>query len=167
MSDYEERSSDESDAGSLEDFIADSEEDEGLSPDENDCESVDASNIIQSSVIESGVRRSTRRTRAPTRYVDDNYIRLMTEDMGSDQLSDSEPEDHSYNASDDEDYRSEESLESESEAEAEAEAEADSDIDMADECDTDVAANTTQKKKGVQRRASAEPTPSPIALRCG
>ena len=163
MSDYEERSSDESDAGSLEDFIADSEDDEGLSPDENDCVSVDSSNIIQSSVIESGVRRSTRRTRAPTRYVDENYIRLMTEDMGSDQLSDSEPEDHSYNASDDEDYRSEESLESESESESEA----DSDIDMADECDTDVAANTTQKKKGVQRRASAELTPSPIALRCG
>ena len=110
MSSYEDRSSDESDAGSLEDFIvnSDSEDSEVEHTGEHEADSldVDERNIIESSVITCGVRRSTRssRGRAPDRYVDDQYIRLMTEDIGSDKdkLSDSECEE--YGEESDADY---------------------------------------------------------------
>ena len=124
MSSYEDRSSDESDAGSLEDFIveSDSEADSDGIMEEDDAEEVevDASNIIQSSVFAGGVRRSTRsnRGRAPDRYMDDQYVRLMTEDIGSDKLSDSDVSDCERDSDVDEEYREEfEDLSSETESE--------------------------------------------------
>ena len=97
MSDYDDRSSDESDAGSLEDFIVNSDSEvESVDSTDPPLDSLDVheSNIIQSSVITRGVRRSTRANRgcAPERYVDDQYVRLMTEDIGSDRISDSDDE---------------------------------------------------------------------------
>ncbi len=83
LDDYcEARSSDESDAGSLEDFIVGSESDDGSEetvPSSDNDQEVDAANIIATRQAGT-LRRSTRTSKAPVRYVDDDYIRLMTED---------------------------------------------------------------------------------------
>ena len=108
MDRYDDRSSDESDAGSLEDFIVDS-GDESAHGTESDEDSeqlgIDRSNIIETSVFENGLRRSRRRRRAPERYIDDQYAQLMTEDIGSDRemllLSDDEEEGSGAPPSDD------------------------------------------------------------------
>lgn len=102
MSDVEEYSdSGEGDSeGSLVDFIVDSsneeEEEEELEIEDGDEDVEDVQEITQqySETIESegivtnpsGLRRSTRvsKGRPPARYVDEEYVGLMTEDVGSD-----------------------------------------------------------------------------------
>lgn len=69
------RSDDESDAGSLVDFICED------SPSESESEADDAPvSLVSSFVMQEGRRRSTRRSTAPARYVDPHFVDLMTED---------------------------------------------------------------------------------------
>lgn len=115
IDDYcEARSSDDSDAGSLEDFIAgsDSEEEEagssggfeGAPPCSSEGEpEVDVANIIATRQAGSSLRRSTRTSKAPVRYVDDDYIRLMTEDANAEDAVSSEAGSDEYREEDEED----------------------------------------------------------------
>ena len=109
IDDYcEARSSDDSDAGSLEDFIVGSESDnsseETVSSSDNDQE-VDVANIIPTRQAGS-LRRSTRTSKAPVRYVDDDYVRLMTEDADAEVAvsSDDESRDTTDGVDEDEEY---------------------------------------------------------------
>ncbi len=109
LDDYcEARSSDESDAGSLEDFIVGSESDDGSEetvPSSDNDQEVDAANIIATRQAGT-LRRSTRTSKAPVRYVDDDYIRLMTEDADAEVAvsGDDERHDSSDNVDEDEEY---------------------------------------------------------------
>jgi hypothetical protein len=95
----EARSSDESDAGSLEDFIAGSDE-EGSDPlSITDGEELDVVNIIPTRKTGT-LRRSTRTGKAPVRYVDDDYVRLMTEDVDTEAVVSSDNEEEGYDGED-------------------------------------------------------------------
>lgn len=68
------RSEDESDAGSLVDFICD---EDSISESEGEDAPV---SLVSSFIVQEGRRRSTRRVTAPERYVDPLFVELMTED---------------------------------------------------------------------------------------
>lgn len=99
--DIEPRSEDESDAGSLVDFVC------------NDDEEIEVHNtdtpvqLLQSAVIRGGARRSTRRCAAPVRYMDPDYVSMMTDDVDIERvLSDTELEeaDQAAESSEDQEY---------------------------------------------------------------
>lgn len=119
MSDVEDYSvsGDDDSAGSLVDFIVDSSHDEMEIEDaevENEDGEEDVNEITQqySPQLEnegivtdaSGLRRSMRvsKGRAPARYVDEEYVGLMTEDIGSD--IDRLSSDDSYDGDDSEEF---------------------------------------------------------------
>lgn len=128
--DIEPRSEDESDAGSLVDFVC------------NDDEEIEVHNtdtpvqLLQSAVIRGGARRSTRRCAAPVRYMDPDYVSMMTDDVDIERvLSDTELEaDQAAESSEDQDYTA--SSESESSSEySEEDSEEDSGEDSEEDSD--------------------------------
>ena len=121
----EPRSEDDSDAGSLVDFVI---------SDNEDVEEPDFADgpveLLQSAVETRLGRRSTRRRRAPVRYVDDQYVALMTDDVDIEVvLSDSDAPSHT-SASQEEDYRTESESESESCSDGESESESESECEV-------------------------------------
>ena len=113
----DERSTDGSDSeGSLKDFILHSEDEE--EEEEQEEKEMDASTLANELVKEfpydkslleeqntSGPRRSRRTRQAPTRYVDDRYVKLMYDDVDMDKLSESDDDASPVNdQSEDEDY---------------------------------------------------------------
>ena len=110
----EPRSDEESDAGSLVDFICDDEE---VGSEEEEETPV---TLLTSSFIENGVRRSTRCRRQPARYLDPHYIDLMTDDVDIEEVLQNEDDtskvdDESEDFSDQEESSSEEESEEASE----------------------------------------------------
>jgi hypothetical protein len=105
------RSDEESDAGSMVEFICEDSEEESAGESEEA-----APPLVSSFVIASGVRRSTRSSAAPQRYMDPHYLDLMTEDASiADVLADSVGSSASDSAYDSESSSSSSESESESE----------------------------------------------------
>ena len=73
----EPRSEDESDAGSLVDFVCSDNEIEEVEEEYEDT----PVELVQSAVVTDGVRRSTRNRKVPTRYIDTEYVAMMTDDV--------------------------------------------------------------------------------------
>lgn len=71
----ESRSEEESDAGSLVDFIC-----EGSDVSSNEEMEDSPVELMSSYVLQGGLRRSTRCRAEPQRYVDEHFVELMTED---------------------------------------------------------------------------------------
>ena len=101
--DIEPRSEDESDAGSLVDFVCSDDEEIEVQGDHTDT----PVRLLQSAVIRGGARRSTRRCAAPVRYMDPDYVSMMTDDVDIERvLSDTELEeaDQAAESSEDQEY---------------------------------------------------------------
>lgn len=133
MSDYDDsRSTDGSDNGSdLEDFLANEEENEDSDVlEDSDCdETTEAQalvnefpfdrSLLQESSTTNGVRRSRRSRKAPTRYQDPDYGKLMYDDVDADALMDDDDdvpivvnaieEDEDYKSDDESEESSDES----------------------------------------------------------
>ena len=142
----EERSEDSDSAGSLKDFIVSSDSDEDVVGDTDD-EATTASTALAQELISSvpfdaaaggtvvtsdGLRRSTRRRKPVERYVDDNFLKMMLDDVSDleDGEDEQEEEQHIECASDDEDYvldssKIEMSEDTESESESDSESSSD------------------------------------------
>ena len=133
----ESRSEEESDAGSLVDFIC---EDSEVSDEDMEDRPVE---LVSSYVLQGGLRRSMRSRAQPQRYVDEHFVELMTEDatiedvLSQDGSSASEhsaasaseteqSEDSDYEAGDDSSDDSEEVSEEVSEEDSEDDSEDDS-----------------------------------------
>lgn len=135
----EPRSEDESDAGSLVDFICDSdEESESDSAHSADDDAVDEKLVVESYTRSaSGARRSTRVRQAPTRYVDDQWVELMTDDAEIDDvLSDSDVDKSQSQATEDSDYSDHHDASSDSSSDVE-EAENDDDSEASSSYDSE------------------------------
>ncbi|MAM67757.1 MAG: hypothetical protein CMM12_03275 [Rhodospirillaceae bacterium] len=131
---FECRSTDGSDSeGSLKDFLVDDEGSEEETPDTVDAAPTD---LAQSLVDEfpfdralleetttQGPRRSRRSTKPVTRYVDDQYAKLMYDDVDTDELEDDEDIAPPNKEEEDEDFVASSESESESESEEEDEEE--------------------------------------------
>ena len=120
FSDSEEE--DDSDAGSLEDFIVNdhdsdgeflpedeeasesSETSESSDGSESDNDDVDAKNVLGSPrALKKGELRRSRRTRkVPDRYIDEDYVRLMTDDADVDEIFGNTDDDVSVESEDEE-----------------------------------------------------------------
>lgn len=131
----EPRSEDESDAGSLVDFICGSDEESGADSDDDriNDDAVDEQLVIESYTRSAaGARRSMRARQAPTRYVDDQWAALMTDDAEIDDvLSDSDVEESLSHTTEDSDY-SDHHEASESNSDMEEEEEDDASYDSED-----------------------------------
>ena len=83
----EPRSEDESDAGSLVDFVCGDDEEQYLEREHEDI----PVQLVQSAVFRGGARRSTRRRVQPSRYMDPDYVSMMIDDVDIEKvLSDDE-----------------------------------------------------------------------------
>ena len=141
----EERSEDSDSAGSLKDFIVSSDSDEDVVGDTDD-EVTTASTALAQELISSvpfdasaggtvvtsdGLRRSTRRRKPVERYVDDNFLKMMLDDVSDlEEGEDEQEEQHIECASDDEDYVLDSSkieMSEDTETESEIESESSSD----------------------------------------
>ncbi len=117
-SDYDDRSSDGSDSeGSLVDFIMKTEDEED-SEDENVESDVNADAalvnefpydpaLLEEETNATGPRRSRRQRKAPTRYVDARFNKLMFDDVELDKLSDDDETDPVNEESEYEEYSEE------------------------------------------------------------
>lgn len=129
-SDYDDRSSDGSDSeGSLVDFIMKTEdedsEDEDVESDNDDAALVNEfpydPALLEEETNATGPRRSRRQRKAPTRYVDAQFNKLMFDDVELDKLSD---DDEADPANEESEYE-EDSEESDDSDEFDEEADAD------------------------------------------
>ena len=87
----EPRSEEESDAGSLLDFVCDDDEDIHVEANHKD-EPVE---LVESATFCNGTRRSMRSRAAPVRYMDPDYVSMMTEDVDIEKViseSDTDPD---------------------------------------------------------------------------
>ena len=83
----EPRSEDESDAGSLVDFVCGDDEEQYVDSEHEDT----PVQLVQSAVFRGGARRSTRRRVQPSRYMDPDYVSMMIDDVDIEKvLSDTE-----------------------------------------------------------------------------
>ena len=133
----EARSEEESDAGSLVDFIC------ATSDEDNDESDEDAPvALVDSYVVERGVRRSTRRTVAPQRYIDPHYVDLMTEDANIAEVLSSSPSPSASDSDNGEEsaYDSDAGEESASDSDADEESAYDSDAGEESASDSDAGA---------------------------
>ena len=103
------RSDEESDAGSLVDFICND-------SDESEADAEDTPvQLLDSFVVQGGLRRSTRRSVQTQRYMDEHFVELMTEDTTMEEVlaclstdeGDTSDEDERKTSADDSDADSE------------------------------------------------------------